>query len=115
MIVMKLLATAALAATVVFAGCQTIDNTIRDNLAAACAVVDTAHDTFVELSALITIEQRYIDSVEAAYGPAHQICLNPASATTLVVVSRVIAAGVRIYAILTQVTQASSAAMEAIQ
>lgn len=105
---------AALAASVVLAGCQTTDDAIRKNLDKACAVVEVAHETFLAVSASVTIEQRYIDAVEAAYAPAKQICLNPQSATTLQVVSRVIAAGVRIYAILTQVTQASPQAAEAL-
>lgn len=104
----------AFVAVVALAGCQTLDTKIRENLDKACAVVDIAHETFLAVAASVPIEKKYLDAVEAAYVPAHEICLHPETATTMLVVSRVIAAGVRIYAIITQVTQNNPAAMEVI-
>lgn len=111
---MRLFIIPALIGALALGGCMTADNKIRENLAAACVVIDTAYETYEAIAATIPIEQRFKDSIKAAYDPAHEICLHPETATTILVVSRVIAAGVRIYAILTQITQNSPAAMEAL-
>lgn len=97
------------------AGCQTFDTKIRENLKPACDVLETAHATVVELQTTITIPQRYLDLIEAAYVPAHNICLHPESATTLQIVTNVIIAGKRIYDLLSQVSQSNPAAMRALQ
>lgn len=112
---MRIFIIPALAASLALSGCITADTKLRENLVKVCEVLEIAYGTYTDLEATLPIEQKYKDAIKAAYDPAHTICLTPETATTFGVVSRVIAAGVRIYAILTQITQSSPAAMEAVQ
>lgn len=111
---MRIFIIPALAASLALSGCATFDTKIRENLDKACAVVEIAHETFLAIAATVPIERKYLDAVEAAYVPAHNICLHPETATTMDIVAKVITAGVRIYTIITQVTQANPAAMKVI-
>lgn len=109
---MRIFIAPALAASLALAGCQTTDSEIQKNLAAACAVVEAANAAFNEITKTFTVEQRYKDSVKVAYDGAHEICLHPETATTITVISRVTGAAISIYAILTQITNKSPAAMQ---
>lgn len=111
---MRTLLIPALAVSLALAGCMTADNAIRAHLAKVCEVLEVAHSTYTELEANVPIPQKYKDAIKAAYDPAHRTCLTPETATTLKLVSDVAIAGYRIYNILTQITNASPAAMEAL-
>lgn len=105
-----------LVAVVTLAGCQTFDSKIRQGLAVSCPYLEEGHDTFVELVKLFPqFEERYSGAIKAAYDPAHDICLNPDTATTLKIALTVGTAAVKIYRILAEIEQTNNSAREALE
>lgn len=77
---------AALAASLVLAGCQTtmtqIDDTIQKNLPAACELIATAHAGFVTINAAHHLSASVVKKEAAAFAGVASICVDPTHVTT---------------------------------